>query len=462
MNKVRCLVLRYLRDARGTTTIVFSLCFSAILFSTGFAIDYSRIQNVKSRLQSDLDATVLGAAKAVAGGDDIQEAADRYFGENWEEKVGATSIDVNVELVENNRISGAASAVVPTTIMSIAGFESVVVNAFSEVELAGQKVEVSLVLDTTGSMAGSKLEALQSASKTLIDTAFAAHDAENNVRIGIVPFAQYVNVGLSNRNANWLYVEPDSSIEHTECRQVRPVTGYENCRSQTYTGYDDGVPYSYEDQICDPIYGPEETDCTPWTETVTWNGCVGSRTNPLDTLDESYSTKVPGVMNVGCGSEVVPLSNDQDALKSRIDELVATGDTYIPAGLMWGWTTLSPDAPHEEARGYDERVEGLPVRKILVLMTDGRNTLVPHYPYHHTDLEDPRANTLTAVLCTNIKAKGIEIIAVAFEVDDEDTKDMLRTCASSPTKFYDAPTEQALQTSFKNIAKGFTPLRITM
>ena len=462
MNEVLKFVPGFVQNTNGTTALVFTLCFSAILFSAGIAIDYSRIIDVKSRLQSDLDAAVLGAAKAVAGGGDIQDSADRYFGSNWQAKAGAISIDVDVELVENNRISGQASAVVPTTIMGIAGFESVVVNALSEVELAGQKVEVGLVLDTTASMAGAKLAALKSASKILIDTAFAAHEAEDNVTIGIVPFAQYVNVGMSNRGQSWLSVENDQSIEHTACRQVAPVLSYENCRMQTYSGHDDGVPYSYQAEACDPVYGPEVTDCTPWTETVTWHGCVGSRDNPLDTLDEDYSNKVPGIMNAGCGSEVAPLTNDKDALVAKIDALAATGDTYIPSGLMWGWSILSEEAPFEEARGYDERDDGLPIRKIMVVMTDGTNTLAPSYPGHDTDLEGTTANTLTAELCTNVKAKGIEIITVAFEVGDEATKDILRTCASNPTKFYDAPTEEALQSSFRNIAKGFTPLRITM
>lgn len=462
MFELRQLLITCAKDSSGTTAMVFTLCLSAILISAGVGVDYSRIYGVKSRLQNDLDSTVLGAAKAVASGENIQASADRYFVENWEDKAGASAVTVNVELVENNRITGSASATVPTTMMALAGFQSVVVNALSEVELAGQAVEVSLVLDTTASMAGPKLAALKASSRIMIDTAYAAHNATNNVKFGIVPFAQYVNVGLANRSASWLTVANDTTIEHNECRMERPVTGYENCRPVTYSGFDDGVPYSYESEVCDPIYGPEENNCTPWTETNAWYGCVGSRSNPLDTLDEDYTTKVPGVMNTSCGSEIVPLTNDKTVLEAEIDALVATGDTYIPGGLLWGWTTLSPGAPYDEARAYDERVDGLPVRKIMVLMTDGQNTLAPSYPYHYTDLESEIANNLTAELCTNIKATGIEVITVAFEVDDDDTKDLLRPCASNPTKFYDAPTEEALERSFKNIAKGFTPLRITM
>jgi Flp pilus assembly protein TadG len=450
----------FVRDEHGGMAVAFACSLVALLITAGIAVDYARLQDVRSQLQRDLDAAVLGAATDPRAGETPQQSAERYFGSNWKDKIGANSVSVSVARSGSNRITGQASARVPTTLMALAGIPDILVDGISEVELTGQDIEVSLVLDTTLSMAGTKLAALQSAAKTLIDTAYELPDARDHINIGLVPFSQYVNVGVGNRGASWILVENDSTIEHADCRPVTPVIGTTNCRMETVSGYNDGVPYSYQAEVCDNLYGPEETDCTPWTEVKTWNGCVGSRNNPLDIQDEDYSSKVPGLMNTACGAPISPLTNDADALKTEIDNLVAVGDTYIPAGLMWGWATLSNDAPFEEARAYGEEVDGLPVRKIMVLMTDGANTLYPTYPYHETEISGVQADALMDQICTNVKSNGIEIYTVAFEVAEEDTKDRLRACASSLTKFFDAPTPEALGDAFKNIAKGFTPLRL--
>lgn len=447
-------------DERGGVAAVFGTALMAFMLTAGLAVDYARVYRAQSQLQSDLDAAVLGSATDERGAEDPQASAQRYFDSNWQLRTGITNVVVSVSRVEN-RISGRATAKVPVTLMALSGIEHVDVAASTQVEIAGQNVEVALVLDTTTSMAGAKMTALQDAAKALIDTTFATPEATETVRIGIVPFAQYVNVGVANRNASWMSVAADSSVVHTQCRQTTPVIGTSNCRMQTYTGYNDGTPYTYEAEVCDYEYGPPVEDCTPWTETTTWYGCAGSRNSPLDSLDQDYATKVPGIMNAGCGAEISPLTNDADLLRSKIDGLVATGDTYIPAGLMWGWAALSPGAPFDEARPYDAVVDGLPVRKIMVLMTDGANTLYPYYPYHATEISGAQANTLTSTLCTNVKTSGIEIFTVTFEVADEDIKDIMRTCASAPNQFFDAPTPEALAEAFRNIAKGFTPLRLT-
>ena len=73
---------------------------------------------------------------------------------------------------------------------------------------------------------------------------------------------------------------------------------------------------------------------------------------------------VPGVMDVDCGANpITRLTADKDAVKTAIAALSETANTYIPAGLMMGWHTLSsrpilpdrtdpnsPDGPRCSAR----------------------------------------------------------------------------------------------------------------
>jgi Mg-chelatase subunit ChlD len=194
---------------------------------------------------------------------------------------------------------------------------------------------------------------------------------------------------------------------------------------------------------------------------VRWYGCAASRDYPLDVTDGQWDTRVPGAMNVSCGAPGMELTNDDAALRQRIDDITTFGNTYIPAGLFWGWTVLSPQEPFATAKGYGEKVDGATVEKVMVLMTDGANTRSPNYiTKNHAGSDVALANARTAELCTNIKAAGIKIYTVAFDVDEEDVKDMLRACASSDRQFYDAEDATELETAFANIGANLSPLRI--
>ena len=444
----------------GGVAILFGLSLIGLGLAAGIALDYARTFSIESDLRSDLDAAVLGAASKMNDPAAIQAAALAVFDENWRARHGVSSVSLTVTKTDDTKLTGTATAEVPTTLMKLGGFNSISLQAISEVEVAGGDVEVSMVLDTTASMAGAKLDALKTAAKALIETAYEAPDADQHVKIGIVPFGQYVNVGMDNRNASWMSVAADSSTPRQSCGMESPVTGESNCRMETVNTTQDGQPYSYDHQVCDYTYGTPVYVCNDYNDVVAWYGCAGSRDNPLDTLDEQYGTPVPGIMNTTCGSPVLPLTNNTTALNAQIDALVASGDTYIPAGLMWGWSALSGAAPFAEATAYGARVDGKPVLKVMVLMTDGFNTLSPDYPTHGGS-DRTLSNGLTAELCTNIKAKDIKIYTVAFEVTDNAVKDILEACASSPSNFYDATDSDQLATVFKTIAQDFTPLRLS-
>lgn len=443
----------------GGVAIIFGLSILVLGLAAGLAIDYARAFSIETSLRADLDAAVLGAASSISDPSAIQARALSFFDDNWKRKHAVSDVVLNVTQTDHTKLTGTATATMPTTLMRLGGFETMTLSATSEVEVAGGNVELSLVLDTTASMAGSKLDGLKEAAKSLIKTAYEAPDADQHVKIGIVPFGQYVNVGLANRTKSWMSVPSDSSTPKQWCDTYGDETGTSNCRMETINATNDGVPYSYQQEVCDHSYGPPSYRCTDYTEVMTWNGCVGSRDNPLDTLDEQYSTPVPGVMNASCGSEITPLSNDKVTLDGQIDALAASGDTYIPTGLMWGWSVLSKAEPFDEAVDYGARVDGKPVRKVMVLMTDGFNTLSPIYP-EHTGNDTMQANTITAGLCTNIKGQDIDIYTVAFQVSDNSIKDILETCASSSSKFFDATDSDELVAAFRNIARDFTPLRL--
>jgi len=443
----------------GGIAIAFGLSLIMLCLAVGLAMDYSRGYSVEVALQSDLDAALLRAASELENPDAIQAAAQTFFNENWTAKHSASSVVLTVAKTSDSRVVGTATVAVPTTLMKLGGFETINLTATSEVEVAGGNVELAMVLDTTASMEGAKLQALKVAAKSLIETAYEEPDADQHVKVAIVPFGQYVNVGIGNRNEPWMSVDADHSEPRQTCGDQYTVTGTSNCRMETFTGSRDGIPYTYDADVCDYTYSPPVYQCTDWTEWFTWNGCAGSRNSPLDTKDEDYSTPIPGVMNAGCGSPITTLTNDKTILEQNIDALTASGDTYIPTGLMWGWSALSSIPPFNDGVAYGVKVDGKPVHKVMVLMTDGFNTLSPTYPQHDGG-DRTQANTLTSELCANIKAKDVTIYTVAFEVADNAIKDILQGCATGPSRFFDASDAEELTAAFRNIARDFSPLRI--
>ncbi len=62
-----------------------------------------------------------------------------------------------------------------------------------------------------------------------------------------------------------------------------------------------------------------------------WNGCAGSRNYPLNTRDDSYGTRIPGIMDVECGTEILDLTSNTNKVKSHIQSLTPQGETYIPS-----------------------------------------------------------------------------------------------------------------------------------
>ncbi len=111
-----------------------------------------------------------------------------------------------------------------------------------------------------------------------------------------------------------------------------PIIGYsDQCTPASY--FVDGVEVKY--QSC-PDYGPDKVQsCWP-SGASTWQGCVGSRVEPYNLREAFSNKKFQGIMDVSCGAEVLPLTNDKTKVADKISSLWANDYTYIPEGVMWG------------------------------------------------------------------------------------------------------------------------------
>ena len=457
---------RFSSDTRGAAAVIFAIVLLPLTLAIGAAVDYAAAMRVRTNLTSSLDSAALSVAVAQSAGQNINlanAALSQAVQKSLQGSLGALAASANVTTTATIDGSGAlvasAQMTVPTNLMGIVGIRSMPVTATTRVSMPAGPVEMAMVLDTTGSMAGAKIAALQAAATNLTNTLFAIPNAAANVKVAVVPFTAYVNVGLADRNASWITGAQDYTVPAVGACQDLPnmvcTGGYTTVNSTCTT---DGITSACSYQDCNGYTQQGTYQWCPSASTYTWYGCVGSRTLPADvgaSADVADATNpVPALLNYSCSTPLQRLTNNQATVQTAINGLTAWGETYIAPALLWGWRVLSPYTPYADGAAYNSRT-----RKYIVLMTDGYNTHSPNYP-DHEGTDTATANNLTAQTCTAIKAKGITIFTVAFQVSDTTIKSILQSCATSSTGYFDSTSASDLMTAFQSIGNAITQVRI--
>ena len=480
----------YRQDRRGVTAITFALSAMVLMGATFAAVDASRIAGARTELQDALDAATLAAVLKVptygirapnrGGGDDARaNAAGRAF--------LAAQLSGNEALIsvsstfttDGDVMKGVATAYVDPVFMDLFTGSMVNLTANTEVKRGqGQKLELALVLDTTGSMAGTKIATLITAAKSLSTKLFQG--GGDKVKIAVIPFANYVNVGVASRTQPWANVPADFTVHHNGgSYDYTPTCDPQTCDYETYscTGYNDGVPYqttcgryiNCRTTHLSPCPGPVTVNYNGWDDVYTFRGCYGSPSYPQNVRDSDLGRQYPGFLNLNCSRQITPLTSNTGTVVSAINALNATDETYIPAGLAWGLNALSPQSPLTEGAAYDTTGPNQDPHKVLILMTDGANTKLmypvdgSHWPSPPNGARATLADTWTAELCTNIKAKNIEVYTVAFEIPagDNISRDLVRNCATDAAHYYDATDSAALTAAFAAIGEALQALHIS-
>jgi len=456
---------RWWRDEAGSTAVPVAIVLMLLLACGAFALDYTRASGAREALQEALDAATLKAAKGI---DDtkVQNDGVQYLTANIEGQQALTKVS-STFTVSQTAVIGKATAEVEPFFLGVPMKGPYKVSAQTEVKRAiNSSLEVALVLDTTGSMAGTKIATLKMAAANLVNKITSQPKAD--VKIAVMPFAQYVNIGVSRRNESWANVPADWSKQvPASCKTITSKT---TCDTQTYscTKYNDGVPYQAtcsKSVNCKttPVDPPQTTCKAAYTETHKFSGCIGSPPYPKNVTDTDPYRLYPGYLDTTCGSEITPLTANEATVNTAITALKATGETYVPAGLAWGFNALSSPKPLIEAKAYDLKGPNVQPRKVLVLMTDGENTLVMRASdgRHVAPSSTAKlADDYTAELCTNIKAQNIEVFAVAFAVGNGKAKKLIEDCATDKDHYFDAADSSALLEAFDRIAQALQSLYI--
>jgi Flp pilus assembly protein TadG len=480
---------RFLKDRRGNFAVTMVLTAIPIFGLTGMAFDYSRLSDSRAVYQNAIESGALAAALAVRSKPwttaELEGKNTFYAAMLNTDASGLSDVKFTYDSVRQ-RVNAEAKGRIPTTLSAIVGVSEFNFGVESEVVLPTYPIEVAMVLDTTDSMSvNGKIGSLKTSASRFVDTLMQSPQAD--VKIGVVPFAQYVKIDTAFAGQPWLTVVPFSQVTQAAgWYNVQVLISRTNCRTttQAVAGYwqaaviRDGVeitprtwvpPTTRQVTTCNDVYRTDYVWRNEVRQNFTWRGCVGSRPYPLNLKDESYdSSKIPGLAQIQtCPNTITPLSNNKNTVKNAINALTTNGSTYIPAGMIWGVNVLSNIAPYNQARTMPYMISRNG-SKYLVLMTDGDNTVAPPnstaqlHSNTNVTTATPLANRYTSEVCAYAKAQGIIVYTVSFGSGISiTTKDMLRNCASNPANYYDATAGGDLAAAFESIAQGILKLYVS-
>jgi Flp pilus assembly protein TadG len=204
------MLLKFLRDHRGSILPTFALIVVPLLVSTGAVVDYTNAYDQRSLVQDALDSAALAAGKQVGvmTTDELKAEAEAFYLAN----IGTGKIS-NIPTI-NTEINGTTVDVdttlhVPTYFLGLIGLDEFIFDLRAQVTIAMGTIEVAMVLDNSTSMClncddveqqdpDSKIGALRIAATNLATTLYglgATSTKPDPVKIAVAPFAGSVNVG---------------------------------------------------------------------------------------------------------------------------------------------------------------------------------------------------------------------------------------------------------------------------
>ncbi|KRB31918.1 MULTISPECIES: pilus assembly protein [Mesorhizobium] len=317
------LLNRFWRSKSGNFALLMGLGLPAILSAVAFAVDVSTIMRAKSNLQNALDAANL--ASSHLGDLDMTrtDAFDRYFQANvvghgeLANAQATLTVDRGVNFIKTKAV---ASADVNLNFAFLFGQNRhIVVNA-SAVE-SNNQLEVVLVLDNTGSMAGARMTALRAATKSLLDTLEATKSPTRQVRASLVPFVTAVNVNGDGFDPSWIDMDGKSSTNGINFPVIdgkRPThmalfkqlglkggwndTGWKGCveaRPGTYNISDTPPDPNKPDTLFVPYFAPDDPAPATKPSGSYGNSATGYNNSYLDDTIDKNKLKQSGINVLG-------------------------------------------------------------------------------------------------------------------------------------------------------------------
>lgn len=463
---------KFAREEDGMITIFAAFMVFCMVMIGGIGVDMMRHEMERTRIQAVADRAVLAAADLDQTLDPEAVVRDYFDKSGMGEFVSRVEVDEGLNF---RTVTVDAATSVNTQFMDYLGVETLNVPALSTAEEKVNKVEISMVLDISGSMGwNNKMAHLRDAAGVFLDTVLKEEN-RNLISVSIVPYTAQVNAGID------IFSLMDVEQRHP----------YSFCIDFDDADFNDTAIYAANATLGDPYIHMQHFDAG-----YSWNG----RNSGADNIS-----------NPGCpkqGFETIQaFSQDKEDLKNTVNQFQARANTAIHLGMKWGVAMLDPQWRNFNAAlpGVDENFRTRPSNygdtetlKTVILMTDGENVTTSrindgefanfnvyanasharhwsNYPlnwylqnyvrssdrwkWSYAKYTPSQADALLQNICDAAKAERIIIWSIGFEVTDHGA-DVMRDCASSPSHFFRVEGIEITE-AFSSIARQINQLRLT-
>ncbi|MDN5788275.1 VWA domain-containing protein, partial [Pseudorhodobacter sp.] len=334
-------VAAFARDEEGSLVILTLALVLLLAGVCGLAVDVMRFEQRRTDLQQTLDRSVLAAASLSQRLNSKAVVTDYFVKAGLGDQLGDVEVD---DTSANYRmVTASATSRLTPFFMQLVHVGELEASGTATAEQHISNVEVSLVLDISGSMRGSRINNLRPAAKEFVTTVLAMSE-KSRVSMSIIPYNAQVNIGRPMLNE----FNVDTFQDSSSCIEL-----------------DDSAFTTVDLSTSAPLKQNSHFD--PY-----------NNTNNQNNLERNCPPQA--------GNTVTPLTDNENQLNTAIDNLVAYGNTSIDVGVKWGAYLLNRNSnpviqglaagnivPAKFAnRPLDAATEE--VLKVLVVMTDGENT----------------------------------------------------------------------------------------
>ncbi|WP_431267963.1 pilus assembly protein TadG-related protein [Dankookia sp. P2] len=401
---------------RGNIAMLVALLAVPLVGMVGIATDGARAWLLRSRLHTALDAAALAGARNIAlpAAQRDAEVAAMFWTNHGVRGTGYTPakatgtawrgfLDASTTLdpplaVDSSTMRVTARAVLDTTFARVMGIRTLTVAAAAEARRADMGMELSLVLDVTGSMGanltpspigsattnGTNIDALRLAAADLVGILYGTRETVPNLWVSVVPYTTTVNI--APQRTGWLDPGSRDLTRYaprgwTGCVEARAATG--NDQTDAPPGSEPFKPFFWASTLGKYTLkngGAAVPGDNDWAASLTG-------TNGISEMYQDVRENNNSGPNAGCPqAPILPLTAAKTSVLARIMALRSTfkGGTMHNVGLQAGWFTLSPRwrglwTTGALDAGADTSPATLPLnygtqymQKVVVLMTDGQ------------------------------------------------------------------------------------------
>jgi Flp pilus assembly protein TadG len=366
----------FLHHVGGNVAMTFGLLLPMLLVGAGVSVDYLRAYGAYSEMQTELDIALIAAIKKIdnISTDEIEDLIRDWF--STQTRIADFSLeDVSVDTV-GSVIRATARAQVNTTLMKIAGIETVPIGVVSEVAgPATSYLNVYLVLDKSASMMLAATNSGQTLLTSALGCAFACHDGDTHTVNGVNYSTNYAysapkNVELRSDVLLDAVEEVLATVEDldpsgarirvglyrlaaTTTQTLAPTFSMATVRTTltkpsknlTSASSTDGTFFDVSLNALTPLVGSNGDGTTAakplklvmmitdgvqsrrsWVTSSNWSGCVWSST--------------PYCPQSADSKKVTPLNPDWcKPIKNNGATFAAVYTTYLPLTYDWGYNT---------------------------------------------------------------------------------------------------------------------------